>query len=119
MKIAMRSFLALLATAMLSPAYAQAAPAGPGGVELIMLVVMMVVFYFFLIRPQQKRAKEHKNLVESLSKGDEVVTSGGILGKITKVTDDFVVVEISNNLEIKLQKGSVQATLPKGTIKSV
>ena len=115
MKIAMRSILALLATGLISPAYA-AAPAGPGGVELIML---MVVFYFFLIRPQQKRAKEHKNLVESLSKGDEVVTSGGILGRISKVTDDFVVVEISNNLEIKLQKGSVQATLPKGTIKSI
>ena len=118
MKIAMRSILALLATALISPAYA-AAPAGPGGVELIMLVVMMVVFYFFLIRPQQKRAKEHKNLVQSLSKGDEVVTSGGILGKVAKVTDDFVVVEISNNLEIKLQKSSVQATLPKGTIKSI
>ena len=77
MNIAMRSLLALLATAMVSPAFAApAAPAGPGGVELIMLVVMMVVFYFFLIRPQQKRAKEHKNLVQSLSKGDEVVTSG-------------------------------------------
>ena len=104
MKIAMRSLLALLATALVSPAYAQAAPAGPGGVELIMLVVMMVVFYFFLIRPQQKRAKEHKNLVQSLNKGDEVITSGGILGRVTKVTDDFVVLEISGNLEIKLQK---------------
>src|SRR5699024_9983903 len=91
----------------------------PGGVELIMLVVMMGVFYFFLIRPQQKRAKEHKNLVQGLNKGDEVVTSGGILGKVVKVTDDFIVVEISNNLEIKLQKQSVQATLPKGTIKSI
>lgn len=97
-----------------------AAPGGaPGGVELIMLVVMMVVFYFFLIRPQQKRAKEHKNLVQNLGKGDEVVTSGGILGKVVKVTDEFVVVEISNNLEVKLQKQSVQATLPKGTIKSI
>ena len=96
------------------------APGGaPGGVEMILLIVMMVVFYFFLIRPQQKRAKEHKNLVNNLSKGDEVVTSGGILGKVTKVTDEFVVVEISNNLEIKLQKQSVQATLPKGTIKSI
>lgn len=120
MKIAMRSLLALLASALVSPAFAApATPAGPGGVELIMLVVMMVVFYFFLIRPQQKRAKEHKSLVENLSKGDEVVTSGGILGKIAKVTDDFVVVEISNNLEIKLQKQSIQATLPKGTIKSI
>lgn len=95
------------------------ATGAPGGVEMIMLIVMMVVFYFFLIRPQQKRAKEHKNLVNNLGKGDEVVTSGGILGKVTKVTDEFVVVEISTNLEIKLQKQSVQATLPKGTIKSI
>nr|WP_040297025.1 preprotein translocase subunit YajC [Alcanivorax hongdengensis] len=106
--------------AVMAPAYAApAAPQGPGGIELIMLVVMMVVFYFLLIRPQQKRAKEHKNLIQALGKGDEVVTSGGILGKVVKVTDDFVVVEISNNLEIKLQKSSVQATLPKGTIKSI
>ena len=107
---------------LISPAHAQtgggAAPGG-GGIELIMLVVMVVVFYFFLIRPQQKRAKEHKNLVQSLNKGDEVMTSGGILGRVTKVTDDFVVLEIANNLEIKLQKQSVQATLPKGTIKSI
>ena len=119
MKTVMRSLFGLLALVMMMPAHAQAAPAGPGGAEIIMLVVMMVVFYLFLIRPQQKRAKEHKNLVESLNKGDEVVTSGGILGKITKVTDDFVVVEISNNLTINLQKHSVQATLPKGTIKSI
>ncbi|MDX1804028.1 MAG: preprotein translocase subunit YajC [Alcanivorax sp.] len=109
----------MLAAVMSAHAAPAAAPQGPGGVELIMLVVMMVVFYFFLIRPQQKRAKEHKNLVQGLSKGDEVVTSGGILGKVTKVTDDFVVIEISNSLEIKLQKHSVQATLPKGTIKSI
>lgn len=107
---------------LISPAYAQTSGGSggaPGGMELIMLVGMMVVFYFFLIRPQQKRAKEHKNLVQGLNKGDEVVTSGGILGKVVKVTDDFVIVEISNNLEIKLQKQSVQATLPKGTIKSI
>ena len=75
---------------LISPAHAQTGGAAPGGggIELIMLVVMVAVFYFFLIRPQQKRAKEHKNLVESLSKGDEVVTSGGILGRITKVTDE-------------------------------
>ncbi|MCH2557713.1 preprotein translocase subunit YajC [Alloalcanivorax sp. C16-1] len=106
---------------LISPAHAQTGGAAPGGggIELIMLVVMVVVFYFFLIRPQQKRAKEHKNLVQSLNKGDEVMTSGGILGRVIKVTDDFVVLEIANNLEIKLQKQSVQATLPKGTIKSI
>ncbi len=101
---------------LISPAHAQtgggAAPGG-GGIELIMLVVMVVVFYFFLIRPQQKRAKEHKNLVQSLNKGDEVITSGGIVGRVTKVTDDFVVLEISNNLEIKLQKQSVRPRCPR------
>jgi len=98
---------------------AASAPQGSGGVELIMLVVLMVVFYFFLIRPQTKRAKEHRELVSSLEKGDEVVTVGGILGRVTKVTEDFVVIDIANNLEIKVQKNSIQATLPKGTIKSI
>ena len=97
---------------------AQAGP--PGGLQQFLpLVLILAVFYFLLIRPQQKRSKEHKNLVQSLNKGDEVITSGGILGRVTKVTDDFVVLEISGNLEIKLQKQSVQATLPKGTIKSI
>lgn len=95
------------------------APQGSGGFEIIMLIILMLVFYFFLIRPQTKRAKEHRELVSALEKGDEVVTVGGILGKITKVTDDFVVLDIANNLEIKVQKHSVQATLPKGTIKSI
>lgn len=105
---------------LISPAYAQGGGAAPGGgFDLILIVVMLVVFYFLLIRPQQKRAKEHRELVNALSKGDEVMTSGGILGRITKVTDDYVSVEIADNLEIKLQKGSVQATLPKGTIKSI
>ena len=100
---------------------AEAAGAGPdaGLINLIMLGGFVIIFYFLLIRPQNKRRKEHEALVGGLSKGDEVVTSGGILGKVAKVTDDFVVVEISNNLEIKLQKSSVQATLPKGTIKSI
>jgi preprotein translocase subunit YajC len=107
---------------LISPAYAQGggAPGPGGGFDLILIVVMMVVFYFLLIRPQQKRAKEHRELINNLNKGDEVVTAGGILGKIVKVTeDDFVVVEIANQLEIKLQKQSIQATLPKGTIKSI
>ncbi len=95
------------------------APQGSGGLEIIMLVVLMVVFYFFLIRPQTKRAKEHRELVSALDKGDEVVTTGGLLGKITKVSDDFVVLEIADRLEVKVQKHSVQATLPKGTIKSI
>lgn len=84
-----------------------------------MIVVMFVIFYFFLIRPQSKRAKEHKKLLTELSRGDEVVTSGGILGKVVKVVDDFVVVEIANEMQIKLQKNSVTATLPKGTLKNI
>lgn len=106
---------------LISPAYAQGgAPAGGGGfTSLLPLIILAVVFYFLLIRPQQKRAKEHRELIGGLSKGDEVMTAGGILGRVTKVTDDYVTVEIADNLEIKLQKSSIQATLPKGTIKSI
>ena len=113
-----RILLTVAGLLLASPALAEGAPGG-GGFELIFIVVMMVVFYFFLIRPQTKRAKEHRELVSALAKGDEVVTSGGILGKVNKVSDDYVVMEIAPNLEIKLQKHAVQATLPKGTIKSV
>ena len=109
---------------LISPAFAEAgapaAAAGPGaGFDWILIVGMVVIFYFFLIRPQSKRAKEHRELVSALAKGDEVVTSGGILGKVNKVTDDYVVIEIAANMEIKLQKNAIAATLPKGTIKSI
>lgn len=105
-------------------AFAEGAAQAPGAsgaaaFDWLLIVGMVVLFYFFLIRPQNKRAKEQKELVNALAKGDEVVTAGGILGKVAKVTDDYVVVEISNGLEIKMQKSSVQATLPKGTIKSI
>ena len=102
-----------------TPAFAQSAGGAGAFGSFVPLILIFAIMYFLLIRPQQKRAKEHKNLVQSLNKGDEVITSGGILGRVTKVTDDFVVLEISGNLEIKLQKQSVQATLPKGTIKSI
>ena len=72
-----------------------------------------------IIRPQSKRNKEHKALMEGLNKGDEVVISGGMMGKVVKVTDDFVVVEVANNVEISFQKGAVTATLPKGTLKNI
>ena len=106
---------------LISPAYAQAggAPQGSGIFELVMIVVMVAVFYFLLIRPQQKRAKEHQRLVSELAKGDEVITAGGILGRITKVDENYAVVEIADNMEIKLQKHSIQSTLPKGTLKSI
>ena len=106
--------------ALISEAYAQGAPAGPAGppyADILFIVVIFVVFYFLLIRPQQKRTKEHKKLVEALSKGDEVVTNGGLLGKITKAGDSFVTVEISQGTEVRVQRGSVAAVMPKGTIK--
>ena len=97
------------------------AAAGPmgGGFEWIFLVGFLVIFYLMIWRPQAKRAKEQKNLLGSLQKGDEVVTNGGIAGKITKVTDDFVVVEVSDKVELKFQKQAIAATLPKGTLKAI
>jgi preprotein translocase subunit YajC len=78
-----------------------------------------VLLYFMMIRPQMKRAKEHKAMTEALAKGDEVVTSGGLLGRITKVADAYITLEIANNTEIVVQKAAVQTLLPKGTMKSV
>ncbi|WP_017904908.1 preprotein translocase subunit YajC [Pseudomonas asplenii] len=99
---------------------APAAAAGPaGGFEWIFLVGFLVIFYLMIWRPQAKRAKEQKNLLSNLAKGDEVVTTGGIAGKIVKVTDEFVVLEISDTVEMKFQKGAVAATLPKGTLKAI
>ena len=80
---------------------------------------MVVFFYFIAIRPQAKKAKEHKAMVESLSKGDEAVTSGGVLGKITKVGDSFLELEISSGVQIKVQKHAIANLMPKGTIKSI
>lgn len=101
---------------------AMAAPAGgvTGGYSsLIMMALFAVVFYFLLIRPQSKRQKEHKNMLGAVQKGDEVVTSGGILGKVTKLSDNFVILNVGNNVEMKFQKSAVSATLPKGTIKAI
>jgi preprotein translocase subunit YajC len=88
-------------------------------INLVLLGGMVVVFYFLLWRPQNKRQKEHKNLMGSLNKGDEIITSGGLLGKITKVNDDFITIEIANNVSVNVQKASVSAALPKGTIKAI
>lgn len=98
-----------------------AAPAQQAGdpvFSLVFMVVIFAVFYLLLIRPQAKRVKEHKKLVESLSKGDEVLTNGGILGKITDVGDNFLTVEIAKGFEVKIQRDSVTAMMPKGTIKN-
>ncbi|MBA1241677.1 MULTISPECIES: preprotein translocase subunit YajC [Pseudomonas] len=108
---------------LIPAAYADAAApaAGPvgSGFEWIFLVGFLVIFYFMIWRPQAKRAKEQKNLLGGLQKGDEVVTTGGIAGKITKVSDDFVVLEVSDTVELKFQKGAIAATLPKGTLKAI
>ncbi|GMR20894.1 MAG: preprotein translocase subunit YajC [Gammaproteobacteria bacterium] len=105
---------------LISDAMAQGAQqSGPGASgQLIFLVVLFAVFYFLLIRPQSKRAKEHKAMVAALGKGDEVVTNGGVLGRVTKVGEQFVTVEVADGVEIKVQRKAVQSVLPKGTIKS-
>lgn len=103
----------------ISSAWAQEA-AGPPGLtsNVFFIVILFVVFYFMLIRPQQKRAKKHKTMIGALNSGDEVVTNGGILGKITDVGEHFVTVEIADGTVIKLQRQAVSTVLPKGTIKS-
>jgi preprotein translocase subunit YajC len=105
---------------LISDAWAQAAGAPQQGslMSLLPLIAIFVVFYFLLIRPQQKRAKEHKKMTEALAKGDEVITNGGTLGKITDVGESFVTVEVANGVEIKVQRAAIQALMPKGTIKS-
>lgn len=105
---------------IISSAFAQAAPSGdPGYIGLLPIVLMFVLLYFLMIRPQMKRAKEAKAMVEALQKGDEVITAGGVLGRITKLSDGYVSLEIAPNTEIAVQKSAVQVLLPKGTIKSV
>ncbi|MGH8160969.1 MAG: preprotein translocase subunit YajC [Gammaproteobacteria bacterium] len=84
---------------------------------LIIIVVIGVLFYFMLIRPQQKRQKQHKQMVAELSAGDEVVTSGGMLGKVTQVSEQFIEVEVAKDVRIRIQKNAVGTVLPKGTVK--
>ncbi|GAB3547885.1 preprotein translocase subunit YajC [Noviherbaspirillum agri] len=106
----------------ISNAYAQAAPAAgaEGGLmSFLPIILMFVVLYFLMIRPQMKRQKEQKAMMEALAKGDEVVTAGGILGKVTKVTDAYVTIEIADGTEVVVQKVAVATLLPKGTIKSL
>jgi len=105
---------------LIPSAYAQAAGgAQPNAfLQLLPLVLIFVVFYFLLIRPQAKRAKEHKAMVAALSVGDEVVTSGGILGKVTETGEQFLTVEIAEGVRVKVQRHTVGAVLPKGTLKT-
>ena len=106
----------------ISDAMAEAAGGSQGGdpmASLFFMVVIFAVFYFILIRPQAKRAKEHKKMTAALQKGDEIVSSGGVLGKVTDVSDDYVSLQVADNVEIKIQRSAVGTLLPKGTIKEV
>ena len=102
---------------------AYAADGGSGGgsgmINLLFLGGFVLIFYFLLIRPQSKRRKEHAALVAGLSKGDEVITAGGLVGNVTKVEDDFVKVQLASKFEVRIQKTAVSATLPKGTLKTL
>ncbi|CZF81517.1 MULTISPECIES: preprotein translocase subunit YajC [Grimontia] len=102
-------------------AAAEGAPQGGGMQLFIMLGLFAVIFYFMIYRPQAKRVKEHKNLMASMGKGDEVLTGGGLVGKITKISDenDFIVIALSDNNEVTIKKDFVTAVLPKGTIQSL
>ena len=108
----------------ISSAYAQTAPAAaPGGdigssmMSLLPLVLMFVVLYFVMIRPQMKRQKEHRSMIEALAKGDEVATAGGLIGKVTKLGDNYLGVEIAPGVEVQVQRTAVVQVLPKGSVK--
>lgn len=103
-------------------AYAEgAAPAGAPSMtgQLVMLGIFALVFYFLLLRPQLKRQKEHKALIDALQKGEEVVFAGGLIGTIQKIDGDFAAIELASGVEVKVQRASIVATLPKGTIKNI
>ncbi len=105
---------------LIAPAYAQAAPAAGGGSmmgSLLFPIVLIAIMYFLMIRPQMKRAKEHRAMVEKLSVGDEVITNGGIAGTVRALGESFITVEVANGVELRVQKGAVSNVLPKGTLK--
>jgi preprotein translocase subunit YajC len=105
---------------MITNAYAQAATGGdPGIMGFLPIILMFVLLYFLMIRPQMKRAKDQKQMVEALQKGDEVITAGGVVGRISRLADAYVILEIAPNTEISVQRTAVQTLLPKGTIKTI
>ena len=106
---------------LISDAYAQTGTGQNGSLigAILPLILFLGIFWFLLLRPQQKRQKEHKTMVQALKKGDEIVTNGGLLGKVTNVGDNFVSVEVSQGQVVNVQRGSIQALMPKGTIKSL
>ena len=107
---------------LISSAYAQAPAGAPPGGDMsffIMMILMFGVLYFFMIRPQMKRQKETKKMIDELQKGDEIVTLGGVVGRITKISEAYLTVEVAPDTEMVVQRGAVQLLLPKGTIKSL
>ena len=107
----------------ISTAYAQTAPAAAGGgtestlLSMLPLVLMFVVLYFIMIRPQMKKQKEHKAMIEAIAKGDEVIIAGGIMGRVAKMGDSYLHIEVANNVEMQVQRAAVVQVLPKGTFK--
>lgn len=105
---------------LIGQAWAQGAGGGGGELMgLLPILLMFVVLYFLMIRPQMKRAKEHKAMIEALQKGDEVVTAGGVVGRVSKLSDNYVSLQVAENVEITVQRPSVQLILPKGTLKTL
>ncbi|SFF42473.1 protein translocase subunit yajC [Fontimonas thermophila] len=106
---------------LISPAYAQAAtPQQPSVLmQFLPLILLVIVFYFLLIRPQMKRNREHREMLSKIAKGDEVVTAGGIAGKVVGIGEAYVSIEVADNVAIKVQKGSISSVLPKGTLKTL
>jgi preprotein translocase subunit YajC len=107
----------------ISNAYAADAPAHAGGsdqfITIIIFVVLIAFFWLFLIRPQQKKQKEHQKMLSAISKGDEVVTSGGVLGRVTELGDQFLTLEVAKGVELRIQRQAIGAVMPKGTLKNV
>lgn len=103
----------------ISNAYAAGAAPAPDFMSFLPLIVIFVLFWFMLIRPQMKQAKEQRKMIEALQKGDEVITAGGIVGKVSKVGDSFVAIEVAPETNVQVQKHTIQTLLPKGTIKSL
>jgi len=106
---------------LISPALAAEAPTGGGAglMDFAFPIVLLVLFYFMLIRPQSKRAKAHRTMQSALAKGDEVVTDGGLMGKILNIGDNAITVQLADNLEVKMRRESISSVLPKGTLKKL
>jgi len=110
----------LIADFFIRPALAQGAPQRGGGLDFIVFIILMLgIMYFLMIRPQVKRARQHREMVAALSKGDEIVTNGGLLGKILEVGETFLLVEVGRGVEVKVQKDAVANAMPRGTLKTL